>query len=58
MEPNESRIEDVNENTVKMDVKNLYLVFMSILICLLASALVGLVVLVWKAFEYGLLSLN
>lgn len=58
MEPNESRIEEINENTVKIDLKNLYLVFMSILICLLASALVGLIVLVWKAFEYGVLSLN
>lgn len=58
MEPNENRIEDVNCDSVKMELKNLYLVFMSILICIFASASVGLVVLVWKAFEYGVLTLN
>lgn len=58
MGKNENRIEGVNNDSAKMDLKNLYLVFMSILTCLFASALVGLAVLVWKAFEYGVLTLN
>lgn len=58
MEHNESRLQNVNDDTVKLDLKNLYLVFMCILTCLLASALVGLVILIWKAFEYGVLTLN
>lgn len=31
MEHNESRLQNVNDDTVKLDLKNLYLVFMCIL---------------------------
>lgn len=58
MEPNELKIENEKYDSVIMDTKTLYLVFMGILTGIFASALVGLVVLVWKAFEHGVLSLN